>query len=306
MRAVVTGGAGFIGSNLADRLLMEGHEVVVIDDLESGLKENVPAGASFAKKDITSDSLLPEFRGADAIFHFAADPAVRSSAKDPARSFSCNVGGTFRVLEACRKAGVKRFVFASTSTVYGDAAAIPTPEGCPCVPISNYAASKLACEAYASSYSHSYGIKSTVLRYANIFGNRSTHGVMFDFFQKLKKDRKRLEILGDGRQEKSYLHVSDCVSATMAAFNGQKAVYEIYNAGSAEKRAVADIARLVCQSLGVSPKLAYAGGERGWTGDVRVMLLDISKLRGLGWSAQTGFEQGVKSYMEWLKGRYGW
>jgi len=302
MKAVVTGGAGFIGSHLSDELLKNGHEVILVDNLSSGSRENVKGPARLIQKDITKDELNADFKDIDAVFHFAADPDVRSSAENPKSSFDNNVIGTFRVLEACRKNDIKRFVFASTSTVYGEVNAIPTPETYPCEPISNYGASKLACEAYASSYSHTYGIRSTVLRYANIFGPRSNHGVMFDFFEKLKEDQKRLEILGNGKQEKSYLFVSDCIVATMAAFEKQQKVFDIYNVGSNEKHAVDEIANHVCRDLGLSPEFSYTGGNQGWAGDVKIMLLDVSKLRVLGWKPEIGLEKGVRSYLEWLKG----
>ncbi len=303
MKAVVTGGAGFIGSHLAEELLRQGNEVAIIDNLVSGSPGDAPEKAEFAKKDIARDDLSRELEGADAVFHFAADPDVRSSATGSEATFNNNVVGTFRVLEACRKAGVKRFVLASTSAVYGDASVIPTPETYPCMPISNYGASKLACEAYASSYAHTYGIKSTVLRFANVFGPRSNHGVMFDFYQKLKRDPKKLEILGNGKQEKSYFYVSDCVSATMSAFRGQKAAFEAYNAGTRDKHTADEIARLVGSEMGLSPEFTYTGGDRGWAGDVRLMLLDCSKLEKTGWSAKIGFEQGMKLYVDWLRSR---
>jgi UDP-glucose 4-epimerase len=303
MKALVTGGAGFIGSHLADELLRQGNEVTIVDDLAAGSLDNVPKKAKFVKKDIARDDLAPDMRGMDAVFHFAADPDVRSSATGSEASFNNNVVATFRVLEACRKAGVKQFVFASTSTVYGEASVIPTPEICHCIPISNYGASKLACEAYASSYAHSYGIKSTVLRYANIFGPRSTHGVMFDFYQKLKSDPQHLEILGNGKQEKSYLYVSDCVSATITASARQPGAYGVYNVGSKEKHTTDEIAQLVSRAFGTKPNIFYTGGERGWTGDVRLMLLDCSKIEKTGWSAKVGFEQGVGLYMDWLRSR---
>jgi UDP-glucose 4-epimerase len=304
MKAVVTGGAGFIGSHLTDELIKSGYETVVVDNLVSGLKENVPKEAKFVKKDITADDLSRDLKGADAVFHFAADPDVRSSAENSAKSFNDNVVGTFRVLEACRKAGAKRFVFASTSTVYGETDVIPTPETHPCEPISNYGASKLACEAYISSYAHTYGIKSTVLRYANIFGDRSTHGVIFDFFQKLRKDPKELGILGNGKQEKSYLFVSDCVSGTLTPLRSQSEQYAAYNVGSREKKTVDELARLVCSEMKASPKYTYAGGERGWAGDVRLMLLDVSKLEALGWSEKVLFRDGVARYIGWLRQKY--
>lgn len=305
MKTIVTGGAGFIGSHLADELIKQGHEVLVIDSLVSGSEENVPKEARLIKKDITTDDLAPDFKDADAVFHFAADPDVRSSAENPANSFKLNVVGTFNVLEACRAVDVKKFVFASTSTVYGEPETIPTPETQDCEPISNYGASKLACEAYISSYAHSYGIQSTVLRLANIFGTRSTHGVMFDFFHKLKKDPNKLEILGNGKQEKSYLYVSDCVSGTLTAFQNQKKIYGAFNVGSKEKHTVDEIAALVAKTLDSRPKTQYTGGARGWKGDVKLMLLDVSKLDGLGWSQKVSFKEGVRLYLQWLKERYG-
>jgi len=204
MKTVITGGAGFIGSHLVDALVKEGHEVIVIDNYLSGLSLKNEK-AKYIDKDITKDDIIEDLKGTESVFHLAADPNVKTSAENPSESFKLNTIGTFNVLEACRKADVKQIVFTSTSTVYGEAKVIPTPEDYPCEPISNYGASKLAGEAYLSSYSHSYGIKGTSLRYANIFGERSNHGVIFDFFHKLKKNPDKLEILGDGKQEKSYL-----------------------------------------------------------------------------------------------------
>jgi UDP-glucose 4-epimerase len=300
MRAVVTGGAGFIGSHLVDRLVSEGTGVTVIDDLSCGKKENVSPKAAFVCKDIRQD-LSSELRGIDTLFHLAADPDVRSSAVNPAKSFEQNVAGTFAVLESCRKADVKHVVFASTSTVYGEADVIPTPETYPCAPISNYGASKLACEAYLSAYSSSYGIKGTSLRFANIFGERSTHGVMLDFYRKLRANPKEMEILGDGKQDKSYLHVSDCVSATLTAWKKQKAAYDAFNVGSKGKVNVDEIAGLMCRLMKVKPKFSYTGTPRGWAGDVRVMLLSTEKIGRLGWKEQISFEKGVKKYLAWLE-----
>ena len=301
MKAVVTGGAGFIGSHLADQLIKEGNDVLIIDNLISGSMKNIPKEARFIKKDIVSDDLVPDFKDAEVIFHFAADPDVLSSAQNPRKSFEQNVTGTFNVLEACRKSDVKKMVFASTSTVYGNAE-IPTPETHPCAPISNYGASKLACEAYVSSYACSYGIKSTILRYANIFGNRSNHGVMFDFFQKLSKDPDHLEILGNGKQNKSYLYISDCVSATLTAFKKQEIIFDVFNVGSREKHTVDEIATLVSKTLDARPETIRGTEDRGWIGDVNVMLLGVSKLEALGWSEKVFFEDGVKTYIQWLKG----
>jgi len=313
MGIAVTGGAGFIGSHLVDGLVAEAGAkagsapVLVIDDLSCGKKENISPKARLVRKDIRQDISAELVKagggpgGIDTLFHFAADPDVRSSAANPAKSFEQNAAGTFAVLESCRKADVKRIVFASTSTVYGDAALIPTPENFPCVPISNYGASKLAGEAYLSAYCGSYGIKGTSLRFANIFGERSTHGVMLDFYRKLRANPKGMEILGDGKQDKSYLHVRDCVSAILVAWKGQKAGYDVFNVGSSGKVKVDEIAGLMCRLMDANPKFSYTGTPRGWAGDVRLMLLDTSKLERLGWKEQVPFEDGVKKYLAWLE-----
>ncbi|MCI0503525.1 NAD-dependent epimerase/dehydratase family protein [Candidatus Micrarchaeota archaeon] len=300
MKVAVTGGAGFIGSHLADALVSEGHEVYVIDNLVTGKQENVNEKAIFMKRDIHHD-LSNELEGMDCVFHLAANPDVKSSATDPMGCFEENVSGTLMLLESCRKADVKRIVFASTSTVYGEAKVFPTPESHPCAPISNYGASKLAGEAFVSSYCATYGMKGTSMRFANIYGERSTHGVMYDFYHKLMHDSKRMEILGDGRQEKSYLHVSDCVSGIMAAWKKQDAQYDVFNVGSHEKVLVSEIAALMCRILGLTPELNYTGTPRGWAGDSRLMLLDCAKLKALGWKAGLGFENGVRRYIQGLK-----
>lgn len=303
MKVAVTGGAGFIGSHLADAIISSGHEVLIIDDLSTGEMANVNAAARFMKRDIRSD-LAKDLEGVDAVFHLAAASDVRSSALSPERSFESNVRGTFSLLESCRKAGVERFLLASSSTVYGIPSSIPTPETHPCAPISNYGASKLCCEAYLSSYSASYGIRGTALRLANIFGPRSRHGVIHDFFAKLRKDPGTLEIMGDGKQDKSYLYVSDCVSALITAWKAQKPAFEAYNVGSGEKVTVDGLAALVGRAMGLEPKVAHIspGGHRGagWPGDVRVMLLDSSKLRAAGWKPEVPLEEGTARYMRWL------
>jgi UDP-glucose 4-epimerase len=301
MKVAVTGGAGFIGSHLVDELIRKNHEALVVDSLVSGVERNINEKAKLIKKDIVTDDLAADLEGVEAVFHFAADPDVRSSAENPSKSFTQNVVGTFNLLEACRAMRVKRFVFASTSTVYGETKTIPTPETEYCKPISNYGASKLACEAYISAYAYSYGLQSTVLRFANIFGPRSNHGVMYDFYHKLKNDPTKLEILGDGLQEKSYLFISDTISATMTAYEKQQNLFDVYNVGSREKKTVNEIGKLVSRTLDTKPKTAYTGTPRGWVGDVRLMQLDVAKLETLGWKPEVSFEDGVKIYIDWLK-----
>ncbi len=298
MRTVVTGGAGFIGSHLADALLAKGHEVVVIDDLSSGVRSNLAAAARLVRKDVRSD-LSRELSGADTVFHMAGESDVGRSALEPGRSFDTNVAGTFSVLESCRKAGVRHAVLASSSTVYGTPALIPTPETHPCAPISNYGASKLSCEAYLSSFSATYGLRGTSMRLANIYGERSSRGVIHDFFEKLAADPRRLEIRGDGKQDKSYLHVSDCVKAILAAWEGQEARYDVFNAGGDVKVTVDELAGRICAAMGLSPALAHLG-EGGSAWDVRVMLLECSKLKRLGWKPGLSLDDGLARYRSWL------
>ncbi len=300
MRIIVTGGAGFIGSHLVDALIASDHEVIIIDNLLAGNIENINSQARFVNKDIIKDKIVSEFEESDIVFHLAADPDVRKSAENPGASFDLNVIATFTVLENCRKSSVKRFVFASTSTVYGDAKKIPTPENYPCEPISNYGASKLACEAYISSYAYTYGIKGTVLRFANIFGPRSTHGIIYDFYNKLKRNQNEMEVLGDGKQKKSYLYIDDCISAMLITSKKQKEVFNIFNVGSKETRTANEIAKLMCKILKLTPKFTYTGTPEGWKGDVTKMLLDTKKLRKLNWEEGVRFEDGVKKYLVWL------
>ncbi len=299
---MITGGAGFIGSALARRLL-RGGEVSVFDSFASGSAANLPESKKLrlVKGDIRNAAALERaFRGADAAYHFAADPDVRGCTAHPRESFEVNVAGTLNVLEACRKNDVGRLVFASSSVVYGDAATVPTPETAPLAPISVYGASKAAGEAHCSAYASSYGLKCVALRYANIFGPPSRHGVMCDFAARLSKNPRELKILGDGLQSKSYLYIDDAVDATLLAARKSKKDFDAFNVGSSKKTTVREIARLVSGALRVAPRYSFTGGVRGWAGDVRTMLLDTQKIRGLGWKEKTSLRSGVRRYAEWL------
>jgi len=281
---------------LAEALISKGDQVDVLDNFSAGKYEI--SGARIVRKDIRDGSIEDDFYSIDRVFHLAAAPDVKASLSDPENTYHNNVEGTFKLLEFMRKKDIGQIIFTSTSAVYGNAK-IPTPETETTVPISNYAASKLAGEAFISAYSACYGIKATVLRYANIFGERSTHGVMFDFYSKLKNDPDTLEILGDGNQEKSYLYVKDCVDATILAAERQAKQFDIFNIGSEEKIKVRRIAELMCSGLGLNPRFNFTGGE-AWKGDVRLMLLDSSKIRGLGFSPKFTFEKGFENYMRFL------
>ncbi|WP_292370255.1 NAD-dependent epimerase/dehydratase family protein [Methanoregula sp. UBA64] len=300
MFAVVTGGAGFIGSHLVDTLVAQGNEVLVIDSLCAGRREciarHIDTGvARLVQADLLDDGWQEHIRGADRVFHLAADPDVRQSAIDPEPTMQNNIMATYRVLEAMRKYEVPEIVFTSTSTVYGEATVIPTPEDyAPLLPVSVYGASKLACEALISSYCYSFGMKAWIYRFANIVGERSGHGVITDFIRKLKENPAELEILGDGKQVKSYLEVHECVAAMLFALRTRETV-NIFNIGSEDWIDVTSIAEIVAEEMHLPDvKFRFTGGERGWVGDVPKMQLSIDRIKGKRWKPQLGSRESVR------------
>lgn len=308
MRCLVTGGAGFIGSHFVDRLMNEGNHVRVVDSLSGGSTENIKAWLGnprfeLVQADLKSSGAAEKaMHGIETVFHLAANPEVRVYLAEPDAHFNENLLVTFNVLNAMRKTGAKTIVFSSTSTVYGEPGVIPTPEGYgPLEPISVYGASKLGCEAMISAYCHTFGIRGLVLRLANIVGARSNHGVIADFVKKLKSDLNQLEILGDGSQDKSYLHVSDCVDAALLAlekFQESTSSLEVYNIGSMDKVNVKRIAQIVVEEMGLeNVRFVFTGGVdggRGWKGDVKTMLLSTEKLSRIGWAPKYASEQAVR------------
>ncbi len=303
-RVLVTGGAGFIGSHLVDYLIDRGYFVRVIDNLSSGsidfIKKHLNhKNFEFVKGDLKDYNIVEKvIKDIDIVFHYAANPEVRISVTEPLVHFRENLVVTFNLLEAARKAGcVEMFVFASSSTVYGDAEQIPTPETHPIKPISVYGASKAGCEALLSSYAHLYGFRGLSLRYANIVGPRLRHGVIYDFINKLRKTPERLEILGDGTQKKSYLYVSDAVDATMFLLDKIRGFYDVYNIGNEDWITVREIAEIVAKTMNLKPQFIYAGGTkdgRGWPGDVKFMLLSIEKIKELGWKPKYTSREAVE------------
>jgi len=298
MKAVVTGGAGFLGSHLVDRVMRCGSSVIVVDNLSSGFLGNIEhhiddLNFKFVKADlkIWDKSWTDALNKADVVLHFAAIPDVRMSIQEPRKCFEENVLTTLNVLEACRLHKVEYFVFASSSAVYGDPLKIPTPEDHPIRPISMYGASKAMGEALIMAYAKSYGFKALIMRYANIVGPRLRHGVIWDLINKLREDPTRLEILGDGNQRKSYLHVSDAIEATIRAFehlqecNDEILVYNVSNRDSVSVREIADV---IVEEMGLD-RVEYVfkpatGNGRGWLGDVKMMQLDITKIiKEVGW-----------------------
>lgn len=296
---LVTGGAGFIGSHLVDRIKGK-NKVYVYDNFSNASIENERENVTYYREDILDiQPLVEKVQNIDTIFHFAATPSVRKSSENPVRCFRQNLRGTINLLEAARKNDVSRIVFASSSTVYGEAE-IPTPENAPLKPISNYGSCKASSEMFLKSYYHTYGIDSVILRYANIYGPRSGHGVMHDFFHKLKEDPTRLEILGDGKQKKSYLYIDDCINATLTALESKKG-FDIFNIGSETQITVDKIAEMVSDEMKLNPEFVYTGGNKGWRGDVTEMLLDINKITSLGWGPKYSVEEGIRKYVRWLK-----
>ena len=287
-RILVTGGAGFVGSHLVEELLARENEVVVADNFSNGSRERVDNRTELVDVDLTSPDAVHSVvdERLDAIFHLAArkDP----NDDDPRGQFRANTSMTHELLEAARVAGVTRFAYTSSSTVYGEAPR-PTPEDyAPLEPISVYGASKLADEGLLSTYAHSYGFTVWNFRFANVVGPRLSGAVIPDFIEKLRTDPKTLTILGDGRQEKSYLHVDDCVDAMcrvveQAAESAPDRKLHTYNIGTRTTTSVDNIAEIIAEELGMDPSFEYTGGDRGWTGDVPRMRLSIEKLSGLGW-----------------------
>lgn len=304
-RVLLTGGAGFIGSHVADELVDEDFDVIVLDNFLSGSRKNLAqtidrGNVRVVEGDVLDRALLSSLvPDVSVVYHLAALPEVRIGQENPDKVWRVNVEGTKVLLEAMHGAGKGYdLIFASTSTVYGDSHTLPTPEDYgPLKPISFYGASKLAAEAMISACSFSYGFRSVAVRLANIVGARSRHGVLHDFIEKLRSNPDELEVLGDGRQTKSYLHISDCISALTEIHRHLDSQFEVYNVGSDDYVDVATIAKIVIQEMGLNSIIRFTGGVgggRGWAGDVKTMLLSNHKLKGLGWSPKLGSEASVR------------
>jgi UDP-glucose 4-epimerase len=306
--AVITGCAGFIGSNLVDRLIHEGNVVIGVDNFSTGQRrflENAFGNSNFrlVETDLLElDALKAAFAGADEVYHLAANADVRFGTEHPRKDLEQNTIATYNVLEAMRANGVKKLAFSSTGSVYGEANVIPTPEDAPFpVQTSLYGASKAAGEGLISAYCAGFGFEACIFRFVSILGERYTHGHVFDFYKQLKTNPRRLKVLGNGRQRKSYLYVEDCIEAILLAMARAPERINIYNLGVDGYCEVNDSISWICEALDVSPSIAYSGGDRGWIGDNPFIFLDTTKIRRLGWSPKLTIKQGVIRTVEFLK-----
>jgi UDP-glucose 4-epimerase len=307
-RIFVTGGAGFIGSNLVDRLLDRNFEVVVYDNLSTG-EERFLEGASrnpqfsFVKGDLLdTDRLNEAIKGCSFVYHLAANADVRFGTEHPRKDLEQNTIATFNVLEAMRANGVRRIAFSSTGSIYGEAKVIPTPEDAPFpIQTSLYGASKLACEGLISSYCEGFEFQAFIFRFVSILGERYTHGHVFDFYKKLMDDPKRLEVLGNGTQRKSYLYIQDCIDAMFLAIEKATDPVNIFNLGTNEYCQVRDSIGWITEQLALEPQIEFGDSDRGWIGDNPFIFLETEKIRSLGWTPKLTIKEAVITTLEYLK-----
>lgn len=301
-RYFITGGAGFIGSHLGDRLLQEGNTVTVYDNLSSGRKEWIDHNLSkqsfrFIKADLLDFSTLKDaMKDHDIVWHLGANTNIPAGIKATDLDLKNCAIGTWNVLEAMRQLGIDKILFASSATVYGDAPPAPLAETFgPLLPISLYGAGKLACEGFISAYSHLFGIKAWIFRFANVIGGRMGRAVIYDFIQKLRKNPRELEILGDGKQEKPFFLVEDCIEGMLCAFRKTNSQCDVFNLGCTTATNVTRIAQIVADEMGLDGvKFRYTGGRRGWPGDVPVSHFDVAKMKRLGWETRHTSDEAVR------------
>jgi len=308
MKVIVTGCCGFIGSNLTDRLLLEGHNVVGIDNLSTGQNKFIEYAVTnpnfkFIKGDLLNfDAMKDWFKDAELVFHLSANADIKDGLNNPFKDLEQNTIVTYNVLESMRFNNIKKIVFSSTGSVYGDSKVIPTPENAPFpIQTSLYATSKVAGEGMIQSYCEGYGFQSWIFRFVSILGERYSHGHVYDFYQQLIKDPNNLRVLGDGNQRKSYLYVGDCVDAILHSLKNANDKVNIFNLGTDEYVKVKDSIKYICRFLKLDPKLSFTGGERGWVGDNPFIFLDCSKIKSLGWKPKLTIEEGVVKTISYLK-----
>jgi UDP-glucose 4-epimerase len=308
MKAMVTGAAGFIGSNLVDRLLAAGHEVTGFDNFSTGLRRFLEGACQSPRFRLVEgdlldpDALTRAMTGCDFVFHLAAHADVRFGPDHPRKDLEQNTIATSNVLEAMRATGAGRIAFSSTGSVYGEPDVFPTPETAPFpVQTSLYGASKLAAEGLIAAYAAAYGFETWIFRFVSILGERYTHGHVFDFYRQLLAHPDRLDVLGNGRQRKSYLYVHDCITAILLAAEKCTAPVNVFNLGTDEYCEVNSSIAWISGHLGLSPNLIYAGGERGWVGDSPFIFLDCARMRRLGWKPELTIREGIVRTLRFLQ-----
>lgn len=302
MRILVTGGAGFIGSHLVDRLVAEGNQVTVYDNLSSGriefIKQHLGQSSfSFIKSDLLDpDGIRQAVTGHELVFHLAANPEARWGIENTRLDLEQETVATYNVLEAMRATGIKKVVFSSSGTIYGETPVIPLPEDYgPALPSSLYGAGKLASEGLISAFCHTFDMQAWIFRFANVAGKRTTHGVIFDFINKLRQNPRQLEILGDGNQCKPYLHIADCIDGMLFGFRNASDKVNLFNLGGGSATRVTAIAEILVERMGLSPvNFKYTGGDRGWPGDIPQVRLDPSKMERLGWKPRYTSDEVVR------------
>lgn len=307
MRAFVTGCAGFIGSSLTDRLLSKGCTVVGIDNFSTGQRRYLGSAAKHPNFRLVEADLLDTgaltaaMGGTDCVFHLAANADVRLGTEHPRKDLEQNTVATHNVLESMRANGVAKIAFASTGSVYGEATVFPTPEDAPFpVQTSLYGASKLACEGLIGAYCEGFGLQSWIFRFVSILGERYSHGHVFDFYRQLRSHPTYLEVLGNGKQRKSYLYVQDCLDAMLLAVSRAGARVNLFNLGVDSYCEVNDSIAWISAALGLEPRVIYGGGERGWAGDSPFIFLDTTRIRALGWQPKLGIEAGIRKTVAFL------
>jgi len=308
MKYFIIGGAGFIGSHMATKLIENGEQVMVFDNLSSGSESRIAHLISntnfyFVKGDLMNkDELTNAMKGYDFVMHFASNPDISKAVEFPRIDLEQGTIATFNVLDAMRANKVSRIVFPSGSGVYGDVGEIYTKEDFgPLLPTSMYGASKLSAEGLISAFCHMYDIQAWIFRFANVVGIRQTHGVVFDFINKLKKNPNELLILGDGNQSKSYVHISEVIDSILFCIEKSNSKINLFNVASTDFIDVNNIADIVINGLGLRDvRFKYTGGRGGWKGDVPVVRLDVSKINKLGWKSKLTSEQAITRAVEEL------
>lgn len=308
MNFFITGAAGFIGSNLTDYLLQQGHTVTGFDNLSTGCENFIAQARTFSSfkfinGDVLNKQLLQEsMQGCNFVMHLQANADVRFGLNHPYKDIEQNTIGTFNVLEAMRANKISKIAFSSTGSVYGEATVIPTPEDAPFpTQTSLYATSKVAGEGLIASYCEGFGFQSWIFRFVSILGERYSHGHVFDFYKKLLQNPSELQVLGNGLQRKSYLYVGDCIQAIMTAIEQANQKVNIFNLGADEYCQVNDSIGWITEALNIKPALKYTGGERGWVGDNPFIFLDTQKIRSLGWKPKLTIKEGIIKTLLYLQ-----